>query len=68
MPKHTPPEIVATVNDAMNAALADPGLRQRLATLGVQPMPMTPAQLGTFIAGQSEKWADLIKFAAIKAE
>ena len=43
-PKGTPPEIVATLNKAVNEVLADPKLKARLAELGGEPMPMTPAQ------------------------
>ncbi len=68
VPRNTPPEIVNTLNEAMNAALSDPKLKARLAALGVQPMAMTPAGFGTFIAGEFEKWADLIRFAGIKAD
>jgi tripartite-type tricarboxylate transporter receptor subunit TctC len=67
-PKNTPAEIVSTLNEAMKAALADPNLQARLMTLGVQPMPMTPARLETLIADEFEKWADLIKSAGIKAD
>ena len=45
-PKNTPAEIVNKLNAAMNAALADPKLKARLADLGVEPMPMTPAEFG----------------------
>ena len=44
MPKGTPADIVDQVNAATNKALADPKLVERLATLGVEPMPMTPAE------------------------
>jgi tripartite-type tricarboxylate transporter receptor subunit TctC len=43
-PKNTPAEIVDKLNAATNAALADPKLVARLADLGVEPMPMTPAK------------------------
>jgi tripartite-type tricarboxylate transporter receptor subunit TctC len=43
-PKGTPPEIVDTLNKAANEVLADPKLKARLAELGGEPMPMTPAQ------------------------
>ena len=45
MPKATPSEIVDQLNEAINKALADPKLQERLATLGVEPMPMTPARV-----------------------
>src|SRR5262245_1752742 len=43
VPRSTPPEIVNTLNQAMNAALADPKAKTRLVSLGVEPMIMTPA-------------------------
>src|SRR5256714_3109881 len=45
-PKGTPPEMVDTLNTAVNAVLADPKLKARLAELGGEAMPMTPAQFG----------------------
>src|SRR5438132_2091282 len=56
-PKGTPPEIVHTLNTAVNAVLADPKLKARLGELGGEPMPMTPTQVGKFIADETEKWA-----------
>jgi tripartite-type tricarboxylate transporter receptor subunit TctC len=40
----------------------------RLADLGAEPMPMTPAEFGKFIADETEKWAKVVKFAGIKPE
>jgi tripartite-type tricarboxylate transporter receptor subunit TctC len=67
-PKGTPPEIVEKLNQAVNAVLADPRLQARLAELGGQPMPMTPAEFGKLVAAETEKWAKVIKFAGIKPE
>ena len=67
-PKATPPEIVATLNTAVNAVLADPALKARFADLGIVPMPMTPAECQSFITAETEKWAKVIKFANIKPE
>jgi tripartite-type tricarboxylate transporter receptor subunit TctC len=67
-PRHTPPEIVGRLNEATNAALADPKLKAQLANLGVEPMPMKPAEYGKFIAGDVDKWAKVIRFAGIKSE
>jgi tripartite-type tricarboxylate transporter receptor subunit TctC len=67
-PKATPPEIVATLNTAVNAVLADPALKARFADLGIAPMPMTPAECQSFITAETEKWAKVIKFANIKPE
>ena len=67
-PKGTPPEVVDTLNTAVNAVLADPKLRARLAELGGEPMPMTPAQFGKLIADETEKWAKVVKFSGAKAD
>jgi tripartite-type tricarboxylate transporter receptor subunit TctC len=68
VPKGTPPEIVDTLNSAFNAVLADPKLKARLAELGGEAMPMTPAQFGKLIADETEKWAKVVKFSGAKAE
>jgi tripartite-type tricarboxylate transporter receptor subunit TctC len=67
-PAGTPAEIVAKLNDAVNAALADPTIKARLQTLGSVPNPMSPADFAKFIAAETEKWAKVVKFANIKAE
>jgi tripartite-type tricarboxylate transporter receptor subunit TctC len=67
-PKGTPPEIVATLNKAVNDVLADPKLTARLAELGGEAMPMTPAQFGKLVADETEKWAKVVKFAGVKAD
>jgi tripartite-type tricarboxylate transporter receptor subunit TctC len=67
-PKKTPADIVATINQTVLAALADPKMKTRIAELGGVPMPMTPAEFGKFTADETEKWAKVIKFSGIKAE
>jgi tripartite-type tricarboxylate transporter receptor subunit TctC len=67
-PKGTPPEVVDTLNTAVNEVLADPQLKARLAALGGEPMPMTPAQFGKLIADETEKWAKVVKFSGAKAD
>jgi tripartite-type tricarboxylate transporter receptor subunit TctC len=67
-PAKTPPEIVAKLNGAFNAALADPQLQARLAEFGALVMISTPAEFGKFIAAEIDKWGKVIKFANIKAE
>jgi tripartite-type tricarboxylate transporter receptor subunit TctC len=65
-PRDTPSEIVEKLNNEINAALADPAIRERIAGLGSVPMPMTPAEFTKFIAAETDKWAKVIKFAGIK--
>jgi tripartite-type tricarboxylate transporter receptor subunit TctC len=68
VPRNTPTEIVNKLNDAMNAALADPKSKARLVDLGVEPMPLTSAGFAKFISDETDKWAKVIKSAGIKPE
>ena len=67
-PKSTPTEIVGMLNKEINAALADPEIKARLADLGSEPLAMTSADFGKLLADEAEKWAKVIKAANIKAE
>jgi tripartite-type tricarboxylate transporter receptor subunit TctC len=67
-PKGTPADIVATLNAATNKALADPKFKARLADLGIEPMPMTPAQFVVFIGSETAKWTRVIKTAGVVLE
>ena len=68
MPKNTPAEIVNRINEATNKALADPKLKERLANLGVEPMPMTPAEFGKFVGSEADKWTKVIRAAGVTPE
>ena len=67
-PKQTSAEIIEKLNREINAALADPKFRARLADLGSVAMQMTPAEFERFIVGETNKWAEVIRAANIKAE
>ena len=67
-PKATPAEIVNQLNKEINAALADPKMKARLADLGGTVLPGSPADFGKLIADEIEKWAKVIKFTGIKAD
>jgi len=67
-PKGTPPEIIDTLNKQVNAALADPKMRQRFTELGCDVFSGTPADFQKFIAVETEKWAKVIQFAGVKAD
>jgi tripartite-type tricarboxylate transporter receptor subunit TctC len=67
-PKDTPGDIVATLNRELNAGLADPGIRQKLAELGGTPMSMTSAEFGKLIADEAERWGGVIRKFNMKAE
>ena len=60
-PKATPAEIVEKLNKEINASLADPKLRARLADLGGTPLVGSPADFGKLIAEETEKWAQVIR-------
>lgn len=67
VPKGTPPEIVAKLNQEINAILADPTSRARLAELGGFVIPGTPEAFGKIVAEETEKWAKVVKASGAKA-
>ena len=67
-PAHTPAAIVDKLNKEINASVADPAATAKLLSLGVQPMPMTPAEYGKLIASETEKWAKVVKAANMKVD
>jgi tripartite-type tricarboxylate transporter receptor subunit TctC len=67
-PKNTPAEIVAKLNTEVNAALADPKLKARLADVGGTVLAGSPADLGKLIAEDTEKWGKVIRANNIKAQ
>ena len=66
--KGTPAEIVDKLNGGINAGLADPEIRARLADLGGTPLVVSPADFGRLIADETNKWGKVVKFAGIKPE
>jgi len=67
-PKNTPPEVVDKLAGAVKAIQADPQFKQRLSELGVSELAMSPAEFGSFLAAETEKWAKVVKFAALKPQ
>jgi tripartite-type tricarboxylate transporter receptor subunit TctC len=67
-PKATPAEIVDKLNAEINAALADPKMKSRLADLGGTVLPGSPAAFGKLIAEETEKWGNVIRALNIKAD
>ena len=65
-PKDTPAEIVDKLNKEVNAGLADPKTRQRLADLGCLIFGGSPADFARFVAGEIEKWTKVIRAAGLK--
>jgi tripartite-type tricarboxylate transporter receptor subunit TctC len=66
-PKGTPPDIIATLNKTINAAVSDDTIKKRIHDLGATTMPpMTPAEFGKMMADDQAKWTKVIKDAGIK--
>lgn len=66
-PRGMPTEIVARYNATMNEVAMLPDVRERLAALGAEPLPMTPAELAAFQRAEVKKWGDIIRAANITA-
>ena len=67
-PKATPAEIVDKLNKEINAALADPKMKARLADLGGTPFLGSPADFGKLIADDTEKWGKVVEFSGAKVD
>jgi tripartite-type tricarboxylate transporter receptor subunit TctC len=67
-PKGTPPEIVATLNKAVNDALKDPKLVAQLTDIGGIPKPMTPAEFGKLVSDETGKWRKVVEFAGASVD
>src|SRR6202012_2616490 len=67
-PKGTPPEVIETLNKAVNEALHDPQLVAKLTEVGGIPKPMTPAQFGKLISDETEKWRKVVEFAGVSVD
>ena len=67
-PKDTPAEVIDKLNKEINAVAADPLIKARLASLGVDPMSMASAAFGKFIADEAEKWGKVIRAANLKSD
>jgi tripartite-type tricarboxylate transporter receptor subunit TctC len=68
VPKGTPPEIVDKLNKEINAGLANPNIKARLAELGGMLIPGTPQDFGKLVAEETEKWAKVIKAGGVALE
>jgi tripartite-type tricarboxylate transporter receptor subunit TctC len=67
-PAATPREIVEKLNREINVSLADPRMRARLADLGSDAIPDTPAAFARLFADETEKWAKVVKLSGAKAD
>jgi tripartite-type tricarboxylate transporter receptor subunit TctC len=68
IPRNTPSGIVDRLNDEINAGLADPKLKARLADLGGTVLPGSPTDYGRLLVEETEKWGKVVRFAGIKAD
>jgi tripartite-type tricarboxylate transporter receptor subunit TctC len=67
-PKNTPAEIVDKLNKEINAAIADPGMKAKLAAIGGDPMPGPATDFGRLIADETEKWGKVVRAGGLKPE
>jgi tripartite-type tricarboxylate transporter receptor subunit TctC len=67
-PPNTPTEIVDKLNKEINAAIADPGMKAKLAAIGGDPMPGSAADFGKLIADETEKWGKVVRAGGLKPE
>ena len=67
-PKGTPAAAIERLNREMNAALADPAMKAKLAALGGLPLPGTPEQFWAIHKMETEKWAKIVQFSGAKAD
>ena len=68
VPKNVPAEVVDKLNREINAGLADPKLKTRLADLGYMTFGGSSAEFTNMIAHEIDKWARVLKFAGIKPD
>jgi tripartite-type tricarboxylate transporter receptor subunit TctC len=68
VPKGTPTEVIEKLNKVINEALVDPKMKAQLADLGGSALSGSPADFGKLIAGETEKWGKVVKFAGAKPE
>lgn len=66
--RNTPADIVNKLNATINAGLADPTLKAKIAALGGMIMAGTPADFGKFVASETDKWVKVVKFTGAKAQ
>jgi tripartite-type tricarboxylate transporter receptor subunit TctC len=68
VPSGTPPEIIERLNGEINAGLADPAIKARIAEVGGTPLLYSPSELRAMIARDTEKWAKVVAQAGIQPE
>ncbi len=68
VPARTPADVVAQLNKAVGAALADAGVRQKLEALNLDPHPGTPQDAAAMLSGDIQRWGDVIARAKIERQ
>jgi tripartite-type tricarboxylate transporter receptor subunit TctC len=68
VPRGTPADIIERLNREINAGLMDPAIKARLAKAATTPLLFTPAEFGSYLVAEVDKWGKVIKAAGIKAE
>eukprot|EP01030_Chromulinospumella_sphaerica_P002137 gene2137-2091_t len=68
VPTGAPADVVANFSKALQTALADTRTKARLQALGVEPMPGTAAQMGSFARTEREKWGRVITKVGVKLD
>lgn len=67
-PRGTPPEVIDWLHREVSRALSAPEVRERIASLGAEPLTMTPAEMASRVREETQRWTALIKSAGIVAE
>jgi len=68
VPRGTPAAIIERLNREINAGLADPAVRARLADVATTPMFFTPDEFGAYMASEVEKWGKVVRVSGIRPE
>jgi tripartite-type tricarboxylate transporter receptor subunit TctC len=68
VPKGTPDDIIDKLNKEINAILAEPKAKARLADLGASLLAGSPADFGKLVADETEKWGKVVKFSGAKPD
>jgi len=67
-PKNTPADVIAKLNAAINAGLADPELAARFAQLEAKPLVFTPQDYGAFLVSETERWGKAVKASGVRGD
>ena len=67
-PHDTPREIIDLLNQEVNAALADPAIKQRIAELGAIPITGNAAEFGTMLTAETERWRKVVEASGVRKE